>query len=326
VSHAATKWAWDQLDLAGSEKLVLVRLADHAEPDGTSIHPGMDSLIAYTGLSERQIRRYIQGFLDRGLIAYESNEKGGRGKIPTFYIPAVKADADDRLSDHKRRTPTSPKKSKRRTPTSQKADTHDRTLKEDPSLTVITQVADEKSEPVPSEKNNLVHVAAPAPEKQPNHKRPEHGPAQRIMAAFCDAVGIDRLPDYKMAGGQAQNLVKAGVTAEDIPDMVAWCFEQSWMNGGIDLGTLYRHMVKWRTDRAGRQRKPTGPAGVELLPGEVAHDLSGGKWELVGVDGYKRLIDPRYNGVVYDERTDRLDLPAFYARVRAAGPKQEEAA
>lgn len=327
MSHAATKWAWDQLDIAGSEKLVLIRLADHASPEGTSIRPGMKSLMAHTGLSERQIRRYIQGFLDRGLIAYEANEKAGRSNIPTFCIPAVKADADDRLSEYEKGTPVSANTSKRRTPMTVKADTHDRTLKEEPSGTVNTQVVDEKSAtPLTQEKSNVIHVAAPPPkdEEKPKGKRPENGPGQRIMAAFCDAVGIDRLPNYDRAGGTARNLVNAGVTAEDIPDMVAWCFEQTWLKGGIDLDTLYRNVVRWKTDRTGMQRKSAGPPGVDLLPGETAFDMGDGRWELRHENGVTRLVDPAYYGVIFDPREHRYDgVPAFHAAVREAKAKAE---
>ena len=141
------------------------------------------------------------------------------------------------------------------------------------------------------------------------------------MAAFCDAVGIERLPNYDRAGGTAKNLVSAGVTAEDIPDMVAWCFEQEWMKGGIDLDTLYRNVVRWKTDRMERpKRKPAGPPDVELLPGETATETTPGHWELTDGNGHKRIIDPSYCGVVYDSRKHAgyEGTQAFYAAVDAA--------
>ena len=312
MSHAATKWAWDQTDITGSEKLVLLRLADHAHPDGTSIRPGMKSLAVYTGISERQIRRYIQGFLDRGLIAYSENEKAGRSKIPTFYIPAVKADADDHLSGSEKRTSVTGEKSQRRTPTTVKADTQDPTIKEEPSGTVNTCGG--------SEKSNVTRMDAPA-----------RSPAQQIMDAFCAATGIEQLANYSKAGGQAKSLLKVGITAEDIPEIVEWMRTQAWLKDGFDLGTVLSQATKWQTSQA-MSPKSKLPAGVDLLPGEVAKEIEPGYWEFSRGD-MKRYLKPEYYGVIWDPQIHRgtEGAAAFYrardeARARAEQGQNQEAA
>lgn len=174
MSHAASKWAWDQLQITGSEKLVLLRLADHADPNGGSVHPGIASVARFTGLSERQVQRYIAGFLKRGILAVEDHPKGGRGHTTGYYFPIVKGDTSDTVSqakkgdvgDTQRVTPVTPIPEKRVTPMTLKGDTHDAervtssakkptdTFKEpsiEPSGTVIVQPPKKRGSQIPAE-------------------------------------------------------------------------------------------------------------------------------------------------------------------------------
>lgn len=310
MSVAAVKWAWDQLDLSGAEKLVLLRLADHASPDGTNIRPGRKSIAAYCGMSERQVERYIQGFLERGLIAYQSNEKGGRGKVPEFYIPAVKRDTDDALLASQKATPVSPNQSQRATPVTVKGDTHDGTLKEEPLRTVNTRDAGRK----------IITVEHPR-----KNATPQRSPAQQIMDAFCAATGIERLANYDKAGGQAKLLLKAGITADDIPEIVEWLRPQPWLKDGFDLGTVLSQVTKWQTSKV--SRKAAGPPGVTLLPGEIAVETAPGEWELSRGDR-KRYLSPHYYGVIWDPEKYRGSdgTKAFRAAVAEAKQRYEQEA
>ena len=130
MSHNASKWVWDQLDITGSEKLVLLRLADHADPNGGSVRPGIASVARHTGLSERQVSRYIRGFVNSGILLIDANEKGGRGRIPEYRFTFQKGDTHGTQSkpkkgdagDAKRVTPTAPNTPERVTPTVIKGD------------------------------------------------------------------------------------------------------------------------------------------------------------------------------------------------------------
>lgn len=94
---------------------------------------------------------------------------------------------------------------------------------------------------------------APRPLKpKPKQPRPIHGPAQAIISAYCDAVGIDQPTSWDKAGGQAKTLVNAGVTAEDIPGAVEWCRSQGWLRDGFDLGTIVSQADKWRAAKTGK--------------------------------------------------------------------------
>jgi hypothetical protein len=94
--------------------LVLLRLADHASPEGDNVRPGIPSVAHATGLSERQVQRYIKEFLQDGVIVVLKDESGGRGRVTTYGFPAVmadqfrgrstraKGDTDDTLSNRRK--------------------------------------------------------------------------------------------------------------------------------------------------------------------------------------------------------------------------------
>ena len=91
---------------------------------------------------------------------------------------------------------------------------------------------------------------APEPDPPPGVSTlPANGPAQQIVKAFCESVGIDKPASYSKAVGQAQQLAQAGVKPEDIPDAVAWCREQKWLKTGFDLGSILANADKWRAAR-----------------------------------------------------------------------------
>lgn len=134
MSHNASKWVWDQIDIVGSAKLVLLRLADHADPSGASVRPGLASVAKHTGLSERQVGRYISAFVKSGILVIDANALGGRGRIPEYRFTfekedvsdslsgGIKSDTSDHLSPEETMTPTAPIAKQRVTPMTVKGD------------------------------------------------------------------------------------------------------------------------------------------------------------------------------------------------------------
>jgi hypothetical protein len=98
---------------------------------------------------------------------------------------------------------------------------------------------------------------------------PDRGAAQQIVKAFCTAVGIERPVSYGKAAGQARQLAAAGITAEQIPDIVAWLREQDWVGGAIDLGLIVNQADKWQAARVdpgtGRRRAWNDPRNPDAL-------------------------------------------------------------
>jgi hypothetical protein len=71
VSVEATTAAWAWPGLSPTEKLVLVRIGDHAAPDGTNAWPSNSRLQRDTGLSERAIRGALRSLEQKGALTVD---------------------------------------------------------------------------------------------------------------------------------------------------------------------------------------------------------------------------------------------------------------
>lgn len=71
MSVEATSWAWAWRGLSATQKVVLVRIADHASPDGSNAWPSVEKLTLDTGLSERAVRNALRQLEDLGAIKCE---------------------------------------------------------------------------------------------------------------------------------------------------------------------------------------------------------------------------------------------------------------
>jgi hypothetical protein len=80
VSLTATIWAWSQRDLSAPQKLVLLRLADHANADTQLCWPSQLKLSEFTALSERTVRGALKVLETKGLI---TRKRRGRGPLRT---------------------------------------------------------------------------------------------------------------------------------------------------------------------------------------------------------------------------------------------------
>lgn len=68
---------WDHYPKGGSEKLVLLALADWCNDKGESLHPSVASVAAKVCTSERQTQRIMGGFVDQGILEVVGNQTGG---------------------------------------------------------------------------------------------------------------------------------------------------------------------------------------------------------------------------------------------------------
>lgn len=67
MSVKATSWAWAQVGLGPMPKLVLVALADFANPEG-KCWPGQAQLVLMTDSSVRTVRRNLDALIELGLV------------------------------------------------------------------------------------------------------------------------------------------------------------------------------------------------------------------------------------------------------------------
>jgi len=74
---------WDSASQGGSDKLMLLALADRADEDGIC-WPGMAYLAGKCGVTERQAQRTISKLAIRGEVYVETG--GGKGKTNSYFI------------------------------------------------------------------------------------------------------------------------------------------------------------------------------------------------------------------------------------------------
>lgn len=66
-----------ELDVAASEKLVLLAMADHARDDGTGCYPAIETLARKTSQSRRGVQKIMRRLEDAGLIVPSRVSRGG---------------------------------------------------------------------------------------------------------------------------------------------------------------------------------------------------------------------------------------------------------
>lgn len=137
---------WDHYPEGGGELLVALKVADHADHDGSRIWPAVASLAVQTRQSERTVQRHLRAMSERGWL--QLVRKGGTGpgatahyRIPMAEILEGLAGKGDNLSPIARVTPEAEKGDK----SSKKGDT---AVSPEPSLkaTVLN-----RQEAVPAE-------------------------------------------------------------------------------------------------------------------------------------------------------------------------------
>jgi hypothetical protein len=69
MSVRVMTWVWDHSPVGGTERLVLLAIADCAADDGTNAWPALSTLARKTLLDERTVRRIIRRLEDGGHLA-----------------------------------------------------------------------------------------------------------------------------------------------------------------------------------------------------------------------------------------------------------------
>ncbi|SUB63223.1 Uncharacterised protein [Plesiomonas shigelloides] len=79
MSRIATDWAW-RLDLAASQKLLMLALADRAD-ECHCCYPSVERLVKDTGLDRKTIGKWINHMIDSGLIEDTGERKGPTKRV-----------------------------------------------------------------------------------------------------------------------------------------------------------------------------------------------------------------------------------------------------
>lgn len=78
MSVDAVSWAL-RVPVGGNTKVVLVGLADHANPDGTEAYPSLDTLAMYAHCHRNTVRRNLRELIDAGWVMEDGY--GPRGQV-----------------------------------------------------------------------------------------------------------------------------------------------------------------------------------------------------------------------------------------------------
>ena len=76
MGYKAVEWVWDNYHVQGSKKVVMLRLARHADDDTGECYPSIETLSTKAEISERQVHAIIKDLEANGYIAIQHG--GGR--------------------------------------------------------------------------------------------------------------------------------------------------------------------------------------------------------------------------------------------------------
>lgn len=90
-------------------------------------------------------------------------------------------------------------------------------------------------------------ITTPVPElpsPTPINRVGDDSPRDQLIREHCRLIGVPRPVDIRVARQNADKLVAAGITAADLPAMIAWFRAQPWIHD-VDLSTLVRFADRW---------------------------------------------------------------------------------
>jgi hypothetical protein len=93
------------LDIASSEKLVLLAMADHARDDGTGCYPSIELLARKTSLSRRGVQKIMRRLESRGLIAPSKVSRGGPRRSTEYTLTVENSEPRSLFPSSQPRTP-----------------------------------------------------------------------------------------------------------------------------------------------------------------------------------------------------------------------------
>lgn len=259
MSIALQKLVW-KLDIPPSEKLVLLRLADYASDKDQRAYPSVATLAEDTGLSERQVQRYLSSSVDAGFVTIEENPYGGRGKTRTYRFTLKKGDAGDVdksiQAAQKDDTHDALSEKERVTPMTKKGVTDDAHLPQQRVTSVKERVTPEATKGDTHDATYIRSEPSQNHQREPSLALPRNGDAQTLVAVlYEDVLNIGKPTNYKQAVGQASQLAKAGCTPDEVRDIAEWLqADPFWSQKGINMGTVLSQRDKWRASRRTSQQ------------------------------------------------------------------------
>jgi len=225
VSIKVMSAVWDRSAATGSDRLVMLYIAERCNDDGGGAYPAVQTIADRCMLTPRSVQAAFkrltamgeleiqQGAGPRGTNVYKII-LDGLGQMPSPGHEWGEVDnTPQRLHPRKDCTP--------------------------PPAKIAPNTSVEPS--VVSSKTNV--LLEPPPKKS--------SPTTAIIDAFCRYVGIAKLANYPKAAAAAKKLAEADITPDEIPSLYE--FVAGWA-GAADLNMMLAQADKWRA----KQHAPVG--------------------------------------------------------------------
>lgn len=115
---------------------------------------------------------------------------------------------------------------------------------------------------------------------------PRNGAAQTLLAVlYEDVLQIGPPTNYKLAIGQAQSLVKAGSTPDEVRSIAEWLMaDPFWSQKGITIGLVLKKRDEWRSAKK-------SPKPKNITPFQTSTRKQGGGMSSYDLAAYARELE-----------------------------------
>lgn len=243
----------------GEEKLVLLAIADHADPEGGNAWPTLETLATYASVSVRTVQRIVRRLVDAGLVTVERNRGGtvvqAANRRPNLYELDLEAVAARGVTGV---TPTdTPAWGDRGDKTASRGD----------------RSASRGDSPKPSPAETLEEHPSEHPSEQtPSSSRPEVEELCTLLADLVEANGSKR-PTVSKAWRDAARLMldKDGRDPVKAAELIRWTQADDFWRGNVMSMPKFRArydqlrlkaVAEWRTKRSTADKRVADAAGL----------------------------------------------------------------
>jgi len=275
MSIAHYKHIWSNYpEIKGSQKLVLLALAEFANEDNNECWPSIARLSEMTGLKDRQVQNILRELKEDGYIEIEVNH--GRKNTNVYRLTMKEKVQSSAPFNESEKVQSSDKKVQSSTEKVQSSD-----IKGALGYTrsVIEPPIEPIEPPIDASRQTKKPVATPKAEtKQPDNL------VKAILDAYVEVRGSNSI-NYGKEGSWAKRIAKDGTP----PEMVKACYEwlkqdKFWEFKPLSLAKVYENLPEFKRYIERRGLPQTGN-GEWLL---VSNQYEGTKYLVNTVTGEKK--------------------------------------
>lgn len=250
----------EEVELPRPQVAILLAMADHADDEGRHCYPSVDRIAWKANYKPRQVVNIMRDLEKAGVITRvreATRHRPAEYRITLSKAPRKmpfqtwrKVNGRGAISQHDELPESNVGVQSRNLG----VQSHNNSCCENAPQPPVEPSDEPPSTPAPAGAQQDATTTNPA---QGDGGHSQTNTPHEIVVAFCEAAELPFPPANRgKAYGAAKQLDKAGITPEQIPDLVAWVRSQHWAaTSGYDLGTLVSVLDKWRQARGAARRK-----------------------------------------------------------------------